>query len=397
MFNKKEVKVVLFIVPNLSYGGAELLLINQINEITTRKEYDLFLVVLNEADQELLNRVKLPNKKIFILRKRVNVLNSKSILKGIYIAYNVYKIIRSAGVNKIVSHLPISHYISRVAKIINFCCFKNNLKLIQYHHSLQYQASPLDTIGKKIFNYINKTLAFLLDNHHLFVSNSAFIDIKANFYVPKYTIIPNGIEFKEPNVDLANKIFSDFKVEANKFKIIIPGRIQRDKGQLFFINSLLSEFNSDESFEKIFQEVQVVFAGGGPDLGVIKEEISKSKILSDRCIFCGFVSNDSILALLKCADLVLIPSLHEGFGIIGLEAMSVGAKIMSSSTPALFNLFSDEEGVLIFENGNSRDLIDKLKLTLKDFKFLKTTSYKKINQYSIENNVNLLLTTLAKI
>ena len=61
-------------------------------------------------------------------------------------------------------------------------------------------------------------------------------------------------------------------------------------------------------------------AGGGADLfGPTREELRKTGV-----VFTGFVRDEDMPALYRNADLLLLPSLYEGFGLTALEALRFG-------------------------------------------------------------------------
>ena len=57
--------------------------------------------------------------------------------------------------------------------------------------------------------------------------------------------------------------------------------------------------------------------------------------LEDKVIFPGFVADEDLPALYSAADLFVLPSLYEGFGLPLLEAMACGVPVVCSSTSSL--------------------------------------------------------------
>ena len=57
--------------------------------------------------------------------------------------------------------------------------------------------------------------------------------------------------------------------------------------------------------------------------------------LADRVRHLGFVSGTELARLYACAFAFVLPSLHEGFGIPAVQAMSVGLPLVASEIPAL--------------------------------------------------------------
>ena len=57
--------------------------------------------------------------------------------------------------------------------------------------------------------------------------------------------------------------------------------------------------------------------------------------VEDRVVFTGFIPDTELDSLLRRADLLIYPSLYEGFGIPVLEAMQVGTPVVTSNVTAM--------------------------------------------------------------
>ena len=89
---------------------------------------------------------------------------------------------------------------------------------------------------------------------------------------------------------------------------------------------------------EIFDEVQhhlparLLMVGDGPDR--FKAEcLSRNKGLSEKVIFLG--KQDSVAEILSVADLLLLPSENESFGLVALEAMACEAPVVASKVGGL--------------------------------------------------------------
>lgn len=70
--------------------------------------------------------------------------------------------------------------------------------------------------------------------------------------------------------------------------------------------------------------------------------------LEQKISFLGRVSDDSLKKIYEDSDIFILPSLHETFGIVLLEAMSFGLPIVATDVGAIPELVSDDEnGVLV--------------------------------------------------
>jgi glycosyltransferase involved in cell wall biosynthesis len=87
-----------------------------------------------------------------------------------------------------------------------------------------------------------------------------------------------------------------------------------------------------------------------------------SKQDRQRIIDLGTVSEQEKINLLHVADVLVLPSRFEAFGIVFLEAWASGTPVIGAATGAIPGIIGD--GGLTFEYGNARDLADKLKVVL---------------------------------
>ncbi len=65
------------------------------------------------------------------------------------------------------------------------------------------------------------------------------------------------------------------------------------------------------------------------------ETLSALRSLGDRCIMLGYVSDMALGELYRRCGVFCYPSLGEGFGLPVLEAMSMGAAVITSNLTAL--------------------------------------------------------------
>ena len=104
-------------------------------------------------------------------------------------------------------------------------------------------------------------------------------------------------------------------------------------------------------FEKVVQEIpsKLVLVGDGPDRSEC-ERLCRQLHLCDHIKFLG--KQDGLVEILNAADLFLIPSQSESFGLAALEAMSCGVPVIGSSVGGLPELIRHNETGFIAEIGD---------------------------------------------
>jgi glycosyltransferase involved in cell wall biosynthesis len=97
----------------------------------------------------------------------------------------------------------------------------------------------------------------------------------------------------------------------------------------------------------------------------IEQDVNKAK-LNDKVIFTGFVGDAILHYLYKSAEIYVFPSLSEGFGLPGLEAMSYDLPVVSSDATCLPEVFGD--AALYFDPRNIDDMARKMAELISDDK-----------------------------
>ncbi len=103
--------------------------------------------------------------------------------------------------------------------------------------------------------------------------------------------------------------------------------------------------------KKVIEDVpaKLILVGDGPDRSEC-ERLCRQLDLCDQIKFLG--KQEGLVEILNSADLFLIPSQSESFGLAALEAMSCGLPVISSSVGGLPELISHNETGFIAEIGD---------------------------------------------
>jgi len=159
-----------------------------------------------------------------------------------------------------------------------------------------------------------------------------------NTLVEKYALAEDKIEVVHNGIDpssyqLNSKETLGFETYKKKgYKIVLfVGRITIMKGPEYFINaaSIVLKHNPKTLF---------VMAGSGDMEGQVMELASEHGI-SDKVIFAGFLRGRELSQVFKAADLFVMPSVSEPFGLTPLESLL-------HSTPVLISRQSGVSEVL---------------------------------------------------
>jgi glycosyltransferase involved in cell wall biosynthesis len=111
---------------------------------------------------------------------------------------------------------------------------------------------------------------------------------------------------------------------------------------------------------------------GRKDYYTEKHEEYAHKIGADKIIFTGFLPDDQLAYLYKNAAAYVFPSLMEGFGLPGLEAMQFGAPVISSYATCLPEIYGNS--AIYFNPTDIDDMAEKIISVLSDSKLAKDMS-----------------------
>jgi glycosyltransferase involved in cell wall biosynthesis len=65
--------------------------------------------------------------------------------------------------------------------------------------------------------------------------------------------------------------------------------------------------------------------------------------------FTGFIPDSEVIALMTSADVLVIPSIYEPFGIVALEGMAAGVPVVASQVGGLAEVVEhDRTGILVY-------------------------------------------------
>jgi glycosyltransferase involved in cell wall biosynthesis len=104
--------------------------------------------------------------------------------------------------------------------------------------------------------------------------------------------------------------------------VLFLGRVTLQKGPDYFIEAARRVL-------AINPDVRFVLAGAG-DMWAPLIERAATLGIGDRVLFTGFVSREEVRELMARADLFVMPSVSEPFGLVALEAMEAGVPVILS-------------------------------------------------------------------
>lgn len=153
--------------------------------------------------------------------------------------------------------------------------------------------------------------------------------VKAQFGLPddKVDILYNGIDGSKFEFDFEARSFRRrFAMDHEKI-VLFVGRMVIEKGAQILVEAM------PEVLARA-PEAKFVVVGKGGFLSELKARAQATGVGS-KALFTGYVDDDTLVRLYRVADVDVIPSLYEPFGIVALEGMAARVPVVVSDTGGL--------------------------------------------------------------
>jgi glycogen(starch) synthase len=159
----------------------------------------------------------------------------------------------------------------------------------------------------------------------------------------RITVIPNGIDPSDLRpVDDLQALRAQFALAHEKL-VLLVGRLVYEKGFQLALDALPGVIAKVPG-------VRFLVAGSGTHEAELKAQAARLG-LSERGVFLGWIGDDALHSLYRIADLCVVPSLYEPFGLVALEAMASGCPCIVADTGGLREVVPAGERVGLRFNG----------------------------------------------
>ena len=309
---------IVHIIPALPFGGAERFLVDLINNSDPAKFK--FSIITTREENPLQVEIKFPNVKVEIVPKRGKI--SWHLFKDIE---NKLKILQPDIVH---THLFTGDFWGRVA------AKRLQIPVITTEHNINQTESWLHGLVKKC-----------LKNYSEFYTCPSQA---VKNYLESYYKITKPISLIRHGIELT-KFSSIPKIELNKtIKFLILGRITKQKGHAVALQALAGLKDYDWQLEIV---------GSGELETEIKNKILELNLESRVKML---PATSEVVEVMKSHQILLVPSLWEGLGIVAMEAMASGRLVIASQVDGLPELIDNNKTGLLFTPGNVQALQAKL-------------------------------------
>ncbi len=239
--------------------------------------------------------------------------------------------------------------------------------------------------------WLTRWLVAQVINHSTFTVASTD-DIRSRAYQKfkikkEIKIIPLGFLPPSENLQKARDQLLARKSFQLPLKLVTVGRLVKRKNLKFCLEALAG-------FE---ESIHLKIIGDGPEKKEL-EEFARNRNIKN-VVFLGKLSEEKKYQELTEADVFISTSLHEGFGVVFLEALWSGLLIVASNVGGQTYFLQNGKQALFFENNNQESLKEVLKNLIKSRNKISLQSKKNCDfseRFHISNIANDYLELVVK-
>jgi L-malate glycosyltransferase len=148
-------------------------------------------------------------------------------------------------------------------------------------------------------------------------------------------VVPSGIDVDglAAPADARAALRREWGIGPDAVAVVVLGALERRKGHAVLLAAAA----------QLGRDLRYVFCGDGSERAALEAAAGS---LDGRVVFAGF--RRDVPSCLAAADVVALPSLHEGLGVAALEAMAAARPLVASRVGGLGEVVVDgETGVLV--------------------------------------------------
>lgn len=252
-----------------------------------------------------------------------------------------------------------------------YCFFSGITSFVQVHRwldiSLKYNVvRNIITEAPLIYNhplwmhrmrFVLKDYKYVRHFENVFIMGDEYVDYY-KFWSRKWNVYPfmYCTEWKSRERDI---------VEANNLKILFVGSLSHRKNVRLLLDA-----------SKDTEGVEIGIVGDGEQRYELESIVEKSKL---NVLFYGVKPMDDIPFIMQEYDVLVLPSLHDGWGAVVNEALTMGLYVICSDRCGAKYLLKDSRLGSIFKSGDVIDLENRIRDCLKNKSEIRSTTYERID------------------
>ena len=303
---------VLFIIDNLGGGGAQKLICDLVQHM---QDEDCEMLLLSNRSDKYCTLLKEEGIPIQVIPETCKSFSSK-------LKY-MWKVIKAGEYSVIHANLfPAIYYVAFIKRLHGKKC----PPILMTEHSTdnsRRHRGYFRPIEKIIYGSYDHIISISKETQDALLK---WLGINAD---TRFSIIENGInleKYKNARGYRKEAIFSEYKNGDRLLGMIGSFTPQKNHNTMI------------KAMEYLPNKYKLILVGEGPLIKDIKKLVNE-KNLDSRIVFLGF--RKDVAEIMKTVDIVCVPSVWEGFGLVAVEAMAAGTPVVASEVPGLSDVVGD--------------------------------------------------------
>jgi glycosyltransferase involved in cell wall biosynthesis len=229
------------------------------------------------------------------------------------------------------------------------------------YQNVTYELEPTTTAWKKVRKALDVWLMRYWADAHTAVSHAVADYCARHLGLAGVPVIPNAIPTDQlrPEARLdRSAVLQRFGLAESDFVLIMPARLVHQKGHTYLFQAL-RRLAGGGLFPK------VLALGNGPLREALGRQVRDLR-LERQVSFREAIPQTELFPLLQAADVFVMPSTHEGFGIAPAEAMTLGRPVLVTRVAGLSELVENEVSGLVVPPADPAALADGIARLMHD-------------------------------
>jgi glycogen(starch) synthase len=176
----------------------------------------------------------------------------------------------------------------------------------------------------------------------------------------RVAVIPNGIDpgdLQAHDGGELKRLRQEFAAPHEKLVLLI-GRLVYEKGFQLALEAMPALIERQ-------RDVRFLVAGSGTHERELRRQAAELGLM-EHGTFLGWIGDDVLHSLYRIADVCVVPSIYEPFGLVALEAMASGCPCIVADTGGLREVVPHEEAGLRFRARDPEALVEVAARVLSD-------------------------------
>ena len=258
------------------------------------------------------------------------------------------------------------HTMQRIANTVRRAARKKDIPYVISFHGGMYKVPDAELNAmleplKGTFNYGRFFDVFLRNNRFL-DDASGIICVGYNEYQAavkkfpdkKVVYLPNGVDVDKFSNLEAGDFRERYNIKSSSKLLLCVSRIDYQKNQLMLLKLLAELLRKGE-------DTHLLLIGPVTAENYYREMdqyIGMNRLGDNVTLIKGLkADNPDLVKAYRAADLFILPSVHEPFGIVALEAWAAGLPVIASKVGGLQTLIKDGDNGLLFKSESMNQLM----------------------------------------